>query len=325
MLIPINGEKSQKIFFVDKRLMVKVKRYIVCLLLAVGCVPAMGQSALSVGVRGGGQMWLPKAADESTVVKSTFGGAGMLDVRYAYYDRVAPMFQMGLTVGAAAGYGGAGFQGTNTANFTNTDYLGNKMEYSTTAAFRQSETFLRTDFSLMLAIRAGGFVANIGPRVMLPFMASPTLTINEANIQAYYPKYNVTIENELITGMIETPYHTKISNQKIPMSLLVGAEVGYEFPIGDHALGVQAYADFGLWSGKESVNDSGSRLIEVKPIAESGPAEVKVNPEGLVASRRMVDFGVRVYISFNVGGEPMPDEQPARDTREHHNRYLGYK
>jgi hypothetical protein len=301
--------------------------------MLMSSVPLMAQSSLAIGLRGGGQMWLPTAADESTAVKGTFGGAGLLDLRYAYYATVAPDFQMGLNVGVDAGYGVAGLKGTNSGTFTNTDYLGNTMEYTTSVSFVQTESFVRAGASLMLAMRAKGIVVNIGPRVMMPFAVSPKLTVSEANIEAYYPAFNVTVTNELITGVLETPSQLPITNYQLPISLLMGAEIGYEFPLGKNALGIQAFADVAVWSPKSQITNDKSQIsnlkypmLTVSPITGSAPAEVSV--QGVnerVSSRRMIVFGLRVYYAFTVDKKATDTTRPARDTRDHHNRYWGFK
>jgi len=302
---------------------VRTKRYIlICVLCVLLGAPLWAQSSLSLGVRGGGQMWLPKAADESTTLKSTIGGGALLDIRYAYYGRVSNTFSMGLNIGLDAGYGVAGVKGTNSASFTNTDYLGNQMDYTTSASFTQQEAFLRTDFSLMLAMRAGGFVANIGPRLMMPFVVSPKLTINEANIEATYPQYNVTVSNELITGVLPTPYTTAVTNPLAPLTLLLGLEIGYEFQLSKNAIGLQAYADVGIWNYQKAGEQDLSPMISVNPIAEAAPAEVVVNTNGAaVAQCRMIDFGLRIYYAFSLGSS-RPDTNPSRDSKDHRNRYL---
>ena len=299
---------------------------IICTLYAVLCTPVFAplqaQSQLAIGVRGGGQLWLPKTTDGATEVHGTMGGDGLLDIRYAYLGRVGQSFELGATAGIGLGYGGAGIHGKSSAAFTNIDYLGNTMNYTTSATFRQKESFARMDVSLMLAMRAGGFVLNIGPRLMVPFAAQSKLTIDEATIAAYYPQYKVTVTNEIITGVLETPYQTPITNHQSPITLLLGLEAGYEFPVGNNALGIQAFADLGLWTSRSPITDNPSPLISVSPITDIGtPAEVTVgSPDALVSSRRLVDFGLRVYYAFSFG-RSQDKHGHATDTKLHHNRY----
>lgn len=300
--------------------------FILCSFSAAVFTPALAQSQLAVGVRGGGQLWLPKTTDAGTEVKGSMGGGGLLDISYAYYGRVGRSFELGASAGIGIGYGVAGIHGKNSAAFTNVDYLGNTMNYTTSATFTQSESFVRMDVSLMLAMRAGGFVANIGPRLMVPFAAKSNLTIEEATIAAHYPKYNVTVTNELITGKLETPYQAPLTSHRSSLTLLMGLEVGYEFPVGNNAIGIQAFADIGLWSSRSPITDNPSPLISVSPITGAGiPAEVTVgDPDELVSGKRFVDFGLRVYYAFSFNKSRNKNGH-ATDTKEHHNRYLEYK
>lgn len=299
--------------------------FILCSFSAAVFTPALAQSQLAVGVRGDGQLWLPKTTDAGTEVKGSMGGGGLLDISYAYYGRVGRSFELGASAGIGIGYGVAGIKGKNSAAFTNVDYLGNTMNYTTSATFKLSESFVRMDVSLMLAMRAGGFVANIGPRLMVPFAAKSNLTIDEATIAANYPKYNVTVTNELITGKLETPYQAPLTSHLSSLTLLMGLEVGYEFPVGNNAIGIQAFADIGLWSNHQS-QITNHKLITVSPITASGtPAVVTVgDPNALVSSKRFVDFGLRVYYAFSFD-KSRDKNGHATDTKEHHNRYLEYK
>lgn len=299
--------------------------FILCSFSAAVFTPALAQSQLAVGVRGGGQLWLPATTDAGTEVKGSMGGGGLLDISYAYYGRVGRAFELGASAGIGIGYGVAGIHGKNSAAFTNVDYLGNTMKYTTSATFKLSESFARMDASLMLAMRAGGFVANIGPRLMVPFATKSNLTIEEATIAAHYPKYNVTVTNELITGKLETPYQAPLTSHRSSLTLLMGLEVGYEFPVGNNAIGIQAFADIGLWSNHQSLITN-HKLITVSPITASGtPAVVTVgDPNALVSSKRFVDFGLRVYYAFSFNKSRNKNGH-ATDTKEHHNRYLEYK
>ena len=296
---------------------------IFCTLYLLLCTPLQAQSQLSIGVYGGGQLWLPKTTDAETEVQGNIGGGGLLDIRYAYYGKVGQAFELGATAGVGIGYSVTGIHGKNSAVFTNVDYMGNTMNYTTSATFKQTESFVRMDVSLMLAMRAGGFVANIGPRLMVPFVVLSNLTIDEATIAAHYPQYNVTVTNKLVTGALQTPYLSPLTSHLSSLTLLMGLEVGYEFPVGNNVLGVQAFADLGLWSSRSPITDNPAPLLSVSPIKEAEtPAVVTIgNPDALVSSKRFVDFGLRVYYSFTFG-QSRSKHGHASDTNQHHNRYL---
>ncbi len=289
-------------------------------------------SVLSVGVRGGGQMVLPTAVAGATgTMSATFGGAGALDLRYTFYGEPTDRIGIGFAVSAGVGYGSAGVQGTNTDTYTNRDYTGNQLDYACTAQYSQTDRFAKADAALFFAMRFGGVTINIGPRFMLPFATSSALTIRSASIDAYYPAYDVHVRDQLITGKLTTPYtqsHTPILPR---YSLLVAAEIGYEWSLGEQsALGLQLYADVAVWNQPYPSNplipSSSNPLIQVSPIssAESPVPMVTVGDiTPMIKELRYIDFGVRVYYAFSFKSSTGYKSRfnSSRDTRHHHNRY----
>lgn len=283
---------------------------------------------LSIGVRGGGQTYLPAAAVGATgELKSGLGGTGALDIRYTYYGAVASQVELGVAVGAGVGYGTTGIKGTNMDSYTNIDYLGNKMDYSIDATYSLKDQFAKVDVSLLLAMRFGGVTLNVGPRFMLPFATSGTATITQASIDAYYPLYNVHVVDQLITGKLATPYSQPIPSSLPAYHVLMALEIGYEWHLTDqHILGLQAFADIAVWSPKSPMTNDQSPIIRVAPIlnANDPVPSVTVNAPSSITRRRYLDFGIRAYYAFSFENTSSRSRRHphARDTRDHHNRYL---
>ena len=308
----------------------KSKKFIVliCTLYSVLCTPLWAQtSMLSIGVRGGGQTYLPTAAVGATgEVKPGIGGAGAIDLRYTYYGSVASQVELGVAVGVGFGYGAASIKGTNTDNFTNTDYLGNRMDYTVMSDFTQRDKFAKIDVSLLLAMRFGGVTLNIGPRFMLPLAANRALTINEANIDAYYSAYDVHVVNQLITGKLETPYTEKHPSNISKYKVLIAAEIGYEWRVtNQHALRAQLFAEAAVWNKQSPITNNPSPLISVSPItsAENPVPTVTVGDIApMIKDLRYIDFGLRVYYAFSIESDKgYKSRFNTRDTRLHRNRY----
>lgn len=280
---------------------------------------------LSIGVRGGGQTYLSTAAVGATgEVKPGIGGAGGLDLRYTYYGSVGGPVELGFGIGAGFGYGAASLKGTNTDTYSNTDYLGNRMDYTVISAFTQTDRFAKIDASLLFAMRFGGVTLNIGPRFMMPLSATRTLTVNEANIDAYYPMYDVHVVNQQITGYLPTPYTDTRASNLPRMNVLVAAEIGYEWRFNRHALGVQLFAEAAVWSKQTPNPLTPNPLIQVNPISDaSNPVPVVTvgSVESFVAHRRYLDFGIRAYYAFNIEHVVEHRFKPHGDTRDHRNRY----
>ena len=284
-------------------------------------------SMLSIGVRGGGQTYLPTAAVGATgEVKPGIGGAGGVDLRYTYYGAVGAQAELGCAIGAGFGYGVALLKGSNTDNFTNTDYLGNRIDYTINSDFTQRDKFAKIDVSLLLAMRFGGVTLNIGPRFMAPLAADCALTINEANIDAYYSAYDVHVVNQLITGKLETPYTENRPSNISKYHLLVAAEIGYEWRMtNQHALGVQLFAEAAVWSNQLPITNNPSPIISVSPISDaSNPVPVVTvgSVESFVTNRRYIGLGVRAYYAFHIEHIHIRQFKHRGDSRNHRNRYL---
>ena len=300
---------------------------LICTLYSVLCTPLSAQtSMLSIGVRGGGQTFLPTAAVGATgEVKPGIGGTGALDVRYTYYGSVASQVQLGVAVGAGFGYGTTGIKGTNMDSYTNIDYLGNKMDYSIDATYSLKDQFAKVDVSLLLAMRFGGVTLNVGPRFMLPFATTGTVTISEASIDAYYPLYNVHVTDQLITGKLETPYTEKHPSNISKYNLLIAAEIGYEWRLNQHALGVQLFAEAAVWSKQSPITNYQSPMISVAPISNANapvPSVTVGSAESFVSGRRYIGVGVRAYYAFHIEHIRIRQFKPRGDSRDHRNRYL---
>lgn len=267
-------------------------------------------STFAVGVRGGATL-------------PDIGGTGTVDLRYSLYGDLNSGCQLGFAVGAGIGYGQVAYKGNEHASYTRMDYLGNTIDYTIDADYKQVSRFANAEASLLMAFRMGGFTLNAGPRFMLPFVRSAVQTISHADIIAYYPLYNVSVPNEEITGKLATPYSQSCPSVTPSYHLLLALEAGWEFALsGNHILGLQAYADIGLWAPKTTITTD-VPLIDVAPIERTNtPAEVSVH-DASVAPKRHIAVGVRIYYTF-----PLLTERSHRirtgDTRGHHNRYYYY-
>ena len=291
--------------------------------------PCLAQtSMLSIGVRGGGQTYLPTAAIGATgEVKPGIGGTGALDLRYTYYGQLTDRFGLGVAVGAGIGYGATNMKGKNSDTYSNFDYLGNKMDYTVKSTYLLTDRFAKADVSLFLALSFYHVTLHIGPRFMLPFAASSVATITQASIDAYYPLYNVHVVDKLITGKIETPYSHTISSSLPAYNVLMALEIGYEWHLTDrHILGLQAFADIAVWSPRSTNPLTTNPLIQVAPIrnANDPVPTITVNAPSGISSRRYLDFGIRAYYAFSFDSHSSRHRHsPSRDTRYHRNRYLG--
>ena len=170
---------------------------------------------------------------------------------------------------------------------------------------------------------------------MMPFMTSSSLALTEASIDAYYPAYDVHIVDKPITGYLETPYKQTIASALPKYNVLMAAEIGYEWYVSAKScVGLQAYVDVGVWNNKSQITNLQSPIISVSPITDASnptPAVTVNSPQGLVASSRYLDFGLRAYYAFSVSdsSKKAPKKKNyhyyrRHDTKDHKNRYLAY-
>ena len=312
------------------------KRIVTILIAFLPLIVQAHTSMVSIGVRGGGQTYLSSTTDPSSSVQGTFGAAGTVDLRYTFYGCLTDRFGIGFTLGAGVGYGSTGIKGNHTDTYTNFDYLGNQMDYTVTSAFKQTDRFAKGEATLLASFCFGNVVLNVGPRFMIPFATKSSLTITEANIDAYYPRYNVHVVNELISGKLETPCSYQQSAFSSQYSVLMSAELGYEWYFSRNScLGFQLYADVSVWENNSKLKIQNSypqggtiisKLIEVSPITDAAnpvPTVTVGDVNPLISSRRYLDFGIRIYYGFTISHDTYRDEKirHARDTRLHHNRY----
>ena len=313
--------------------------------MLLSLIPAQAHTSMfSVGVRGGAQTYLLTASDPASDIKAAFGGTGKLDVRYTFYGCFTDRLGMGFTVSGGVGYGTSAFKGTSVDHFSTTDYLGNQIDYTTSGAYRQTDKFATAEASLMLAFCFGNIIVNVGPRFMMPFATKTQLTVTNASIDAYYPRYDVHVLNRPITGYLESPYTNDqlpgtssrqtggvASAEKGKYSILLAAEVGYEWYFTSKScLGFQLYADISVWNSASTNPLTPNPLIQVAPITDATnpiPAVTVNSPEYLVASRRYLDFGLRIYYAFSVtssSSSSHPKPHRHGDTSLHHNRHLAW-
>ena len=85
-------------------------------------------------------MMKPSAPAGSTEeIRGGIGGVGGIDLRYTFYGCFTNRIGMGFVVGAGLGYGSTSLSGTHTDQYTNVDYLGNRIDYTIDSKYRQTD------------------------------------------------------------------------------------------------------------------------------------------------------------------------------------------
>jgi hypothetical protein len=279
-------------------------KYILLILAACSVQVGLSQSdnahVLRTGLSGGGVFNLMPTGCEMT---SKIGGSGALELDYAYYKSLNTV-GVGLRTGLGIGYVNSQYHAEFSQQYTNTDFLNNDINYTTSAVVDITQHQLHATIPLMFALRADGLVWNIGLNLQAAFFQQGTQQLSDPLIEAYYPAYNVVVSNELITGKLQED-QLLMPTQRPPLSFscLVGTEIGYEHSINSKTgIGVMAYVNVGVWNSLPKATNT--PVIQVDPISDSKhpvPA-VSVNDAycSLVNSSTPLQFGVKLYYAFTL-------------------------
>lgn len=281
--------------------------YLCLLLMAISCTPALAarwynytDHILRVGLAGGGTHHL---TPNECQMKSKIGATGAIAVDYAFYKSLRKI-DLGLRTGIDLGYLYAPYKSDFQHQFTNQDYLGNHMDYSTSGTVEIAHQQLFASIPLMFALRSNGFVWNIGARVQSTVYQSGKQQLSNPTITAHYSAYGVSITNELITGLVaEEQLSTILDFPTIGIECMAATEIGYEYAFKHgNAIGVMAYFQTGVWGTRAEMTHT--PIINVAPIADSNnpvPA-VTINDayHSLLTSYTPMQFGMKLYYAFNL-------------------------
>ena len=284
-------------------------KYFCLLLMTVCCLQAHADEfenkglihILRLGLAGGGGLHLTPA---DCVMKSNVGGGGALAFDYAFYKSFDKV-DLGLRTGLDLGYMYLPYYAEFAEQYSNVDYLGNQMDYTTSGVVDITQNQLYASVPLMFALRSNGFVCNLGVRLQMPFYQIGKQQLSNPLVQAYYPKYDVTVTNELITGIVaDNQLSTPLEFPSILLECHAAMEIGYEHEIRNtnSAIGVLAYFNMGFWNSLPKVTDS--PIIQVAPIMDkNNPVPtVTVNNayNALLTSYIPMQFGLKVYYAFHL-------------------------
>ena len=284
-------------------------KYLCLLLMIVCCIRVQAYNngrndaihVLRVGLAAGGLLNL---TPDECVMTSNIGGNGALVFDYAFYKSFDKV-DLGLRTGLELGYLYSPYHAQFEHQYSNVDYLGNQMDYTTSGVVDIAQNQLYASVPLMFALRSNGFVCNLGVRLQMPFFQIGKQQLSNPLVQAYYPKYDVTVTNELITGIVaDDQLSTPLEFPSILLECHAAMEIGYEHEIRNtnSAIGVLAYFNMGFWNSQPKATDS--PIIQVAPIMDNNNPvpTVTVNNayNALLTSYIPMQFGLKVYYAFHL-------------------------
>ena len=283
-------------------------KYLCLLLMTAFCIQAYANESentglihtLRVGVSGGSGLNLTPA---DYVMKSKFGASGALAFDYAFYKSFNEV-DLGLRTGLDLGYMYLPYHAEFEQHYSNVDYLNNQIDYTTSGLLDITQNQLYASVPVMFALRTHGFVCNIGVRLQMPFYQTGKQQLSNPLVQAYYPKYDVTVTNELITGIVtDEQLSMPLASFPVFLECYASAEIGYEHRLNAKgAIGCAAYVHAGVWNALPKATD--------KPVIQVAPITDKVKPvpavivndayTSLLTSYTPLQFGVKVYYAFSL-------------------------
>jgi hypothetical protein len=283
-------------------------KYLCLLLMTVCCLQAHADESenkglihiLRMGLAGGGGLHLTPA---DCVMKSNVGGGGALAFDYAFYKSFDKV-DLGLRTGLDLGYMYLPYHAEFEQHYSNVDYLNNQIDYTTSGLLDITQNQLYASVPVMFALRTHGFVCNIGVRLQMPFYQTGKQQLSNPLILAYYSKYDVTVTNELITGIVtDEQLSMPLASSPVFLECYASAEIGYEHRLNAKgAIGCAAYVHAGVWNALPKATD--------KPVIQVAPITDKVKPvpavtvndayTSLLTSYTPLQFGVKVYYAFSL-------------------------
>lgn len=257
-------------------------------------------STLRVGLAGGG---LYNMTPIDCMMKSKIGGGASFTYDCTFYKSFG-VIDLGLRTGVDLGYCCSQYNVHFNQQFSNVDYLGNQIDYTTSGVIDIHQHQLYASVPLMLAFRCNGFIWNLGVRIQANICPIANQQLSSPIIEAYYPTYGVTITNALITGVVDNNqlYMTTKSSQP-NFGSYAGTEIGYEYRINHkNCIGIVAYFDVGFWNYLPKKTDD--LIISVSPIMDSNnpAAVVTINDayRSSLTSYIPLQFGLKCYFAFDL-------------------------
>lgn len=264
--------------------------------------PANQIDRFTIGARAGAASMLQKTVNDA---KGQFGFDVLLDLQYAHYWIQKHDHKVGIIVGLSAGY----VQNRLTADATHQQYTltdpdGWKAQYDVKADnIRETDRQVQLEIPVMFSLLTHkGFFMNLGPRFFLPVYTPYSQNLENPNINAYFEYTDVTVSNEVITGLAkENDLLSKgKTNNKLKLNITLGLELGYEWTLKHgNSFGLGAYANYGLYSMFKNDNASDQApLIQVTPAI---PSTVSVQAASDTWTQKMgfVDVGLKLAYHFN--------------------------
>jgi len=275
----------------------RMNRIFALFLLLSGSLIAIAESNnLSIGIRGGAANYATDAE-----ARSLFGPT--LGIQASYSCLWSPSYtqlHLGIMTGIGMAWTQTGMSMEWQSQYVNTDYRGRRLQYTMQGTAVQKDRQFQFEVPLFFAFRWKGIRLNLGPQFMLVMPRTYSLSISEMSSELSFLDYGVTMTDGAISGQLPAERLSQTGKTLTPtFNLLLAVQAGYEFPLNDqHAIGLMAYFDYGIWSSYSNPNPT-NRFVDVAPITDASMQAPEVAIYDLNASFvtrvNYMSFGLRFY------------------------------
>lgn len=282
-----------------------IMKKMVCVLMLLSALSLQAQtSRIMLGLGGGLSLSLADGRGDNIC-----GPMGTFNFGYSILGNVDEDCMVGLRTGVNATYSRFGDARKMSESFTNVDYYGHQMEYSvTSSSVRLMMNQVDLEVPVMLSLCANGLYINLGAKFKFPVWNRYRQTIEDPHVSVFYPEYGVTVDNDIVTGLLSDEQVNASGRAAMPvMKIGVGAEIGHVWQIKESksSLGFDLFFDFTPFGvGGIKKGEEGKSVVEIAPIendCEQPMAEVTVNPltECNGYKFKTLNFGVKLVYTFD--------------------------
>ncbi len=244
----------------------------------------------SVALRGGLQ-GLQYKVDNAKINQQAGGG-----IHIGYRIPVKANWQLLTGVGADY-YSTRATLSDNTSFQSNEiDAVGSGFQYSVeTVGYEEKLDFFALTVPLTLQYEASGknrWQANGGVKFVLPFRASLEARADQLTQSAYYPDYNLTVEDLPQHGFGTTNNWTDETKRSLNAGIAATAGIGYGFDLGKKwGLSLGLFADYGLTNMRKEESQGNAVYYNNGKARAAGTIN-------MVDNVRLMAFGLQVRLSL---------------------------
>ncbi|GEM_PF-4355756 len=233
-----------------------MRRWCLIILLGVAGMMSAQESSVIVDLHGG--------VSKIMQGNGSWGPLGGIGLRYQYLAPVNKKLQLGVSSGLAMDYAQVQY-GTPIDRAFSLWYPtppSHWIDYTLWGNYTETFQQLRFQVPVLLAIRTHGVVINVGVGLSGWKMLSSKEAWDDRHFIAYYPAYEVPIYDQDPAGLLtENDFRSSIGMRDLEWSVNVIGEVGYEWKMRlQDGLGVQVFAQYGVWSTRVPVLDAGLKV-----------------------------------------------------------------